>query len=1272
MAEGLGRQSASKSRSVPPVVTLRSCRDVDSILIEGRVNGKTLPLVVDSGANRTLLRADVIGGKALPLVPGGLADVTGRITDLRGPTDVSLEVDGMLIRHEVYVADSLSDPCILGLDFLRQNNCSIDFGSGTFVLNGTEVSVVDDHIPQAPKAMRVRVINPVTVDPGVEAVIRCRPVGQRFESPGLIEAGPLGRSGLMVGRTLVDTQNRSFPVLVANLTDSPIRVRAGTAVGLCEEVEVGALPGPQHIESSEGNEALPVHLQELSEVSCDGLNVEQRQQVEDLLKAYADVFAASDCDLGHTSLMQHNIETGDSRPVKVPPRRIPIHKRQAAEEMVDQMAKQGLIEPSQSPWSSALVLVRKKDGSLRCCVDYRRLNAVTTKDSYPLPRIDDTLDALSGSVWFSTLDLKSGYHQISLAECDRPKTAFPCGAGFWQWRVLPFGLCNAPATFERLMEVVLSGLHWNTLLVYLDDVIVFGRTFKEELDRLKEVLDRMRSANLKLNPKKCRLFRKEVPFLGHVVSGDGVKTDSTKTSAVADWPVPENEKELRSFLGLCTYYRRFVKDFATIAAPLHALTKQGHKFVWTPQCQAAFDDLKQALILTPVLRYPDPNKTFILDTDASSCGIGSVLSQVHDGVEHVVAYYSRSLTSPERNYCTTRRELLAIVDSVRHFHSYLYGTDFTVRTDHSALQWLSSLRDPEGQLARWLARLGQYQYQIVHRSGSRHANADALSRRPCDPECRHCGRREVAHTDRACRVTTVSPGLGPMTPDHGPEVQATVTAFRSRLAEAQRSDPELAPLLKCMDTNPDRPPWEQVRPSSPETKRYWAQWELLKLQNGILQRRWETPSGSKSMWLDIIPRSMRRSLLAEMHGSIASGHFGVKKTLQRLRKRAYWLEMRRDVTEWCRGCEVCIAKKGPQQTPQAPVQVVQVGAPMERVAVDVAGPFPVSTSGNRFVVVVIDYFTKWPEVFPVPNQEAATVARVLVDGFFSRFGVPDELHSDQGRNFESALFKECCELLGIKKTRTTPLHPESDGMVERFNRTLVQELAKRCRHGQTDWDLHIPTILMAYRSAEHEATGHTPAELMLGRDLRLPVDLIMERPPTSDNESVPTTEYVRSLRDRMCETRATVEKNLKMASGAMKKRKDIRATMKPLEQNDRVWLFNPQRKKGLSPKLSSPWDGPYLVTQRLSAVTYRIRKGNSGKEKIVHFNRLWKVNPCHEFSWDRSELHSTPPSQAPDDPPPLHSERSSRMQDVEGPEQTGREPTPRPRRQTRPPDRLGY
>ena len=366
-------------------------------------------------------------------------------------------------------------------------------------------------------------------------------------------------------------------------------------------------------------------------------------------------------------------------------------------------------------------------------MDYRSLNSKTVKDAYPLPRIDDSLDRLRGALWFCTLDLHSGYWQVEMDEADKPKTAFATRNGLFQFTVMPFGLCNSPATFERLMETVLAGLNFNVCLVYIDDIIVFGKTFEETLDNLENVFSKLQNAGLKLKAAKCALFKEEVLFLGYRVSGSGIHTDPQKVAIVEQWPVPIDASEVRSFVGLCGYYRRFIAGFSTLAKPLFRLTEKGREFIWTPECQEAFEMLKKHLATAPILAHPNFSLPFIVDTDASQQGLGAVLSQYIEGQEKVIAYASRTLSKSERKYCVTRKELLAVVFACKHFRHYLYGHKVTVRTDHSALKWLMSFKDPQGQVARWIEFLSTYDLEIHHRACMKHNKADSLSRYPCMP-----------------------------------------------------------------------------------------------------------------------------------------------------------------------------------------------------------------------------------------------------------------------------------------------------------------------------------------------------------------------------------------------------------------------------------------------------------------------------------------------------------------------------------------------------------
>ena len=694
-------------------------------------------------------------------------------------------------------------------------------------------------------------------------------------------------------------------------------------------------------------------------------------KLEALLTTYQDVFSHNEYDLGTTNIVQHNIETGDNRPFRQALRPQPRAHLPVIDNLLDEMQHQGVIEPCQSEWGSNVVLVKKKDGSIRFCVDYRKLNSLTTKDVYPLPRIDTCLDTLSGAAWYSTFDLPSGFHQVFMNPRDANKTTFICHRGTFRFPKMPFGLCNAPATFQRLMDTVLTELNFDICLAYLDDIIIFSRDLDSHLERLERLFTRLREANLKLKPSKCQVMQKQVTFLGFTVSQTGVGTDPWKISAIRDWPVPTNLRQSRAFVGICQYYRRFVPNFSELAAPLHALTKKGARFEWTPQCQAAFEQLKQALLSADVLALPADEGQFILDCDASDHAIGAVLSQVQNGEERPILYASQLYDKHQRNYNVTRKELLAVVTFVRKFRQYLLGRRFLIRTDHAALQWLKRTPEPIGQQARWLEILEEFDYTIEHRPGNKHGNDDALS--------------------RVYAAQTSAPAPNGDT---------------ANWPLLQQQDAQLGYVYNLVHDQLPLPAPEVLADKGSETKQLCAQLADLVLDsNGTLCRKFEVRGTSRVILQKIVPPSLRREVTDEYHKGLNGGHLGFRRAKCQIRRRFYWPGWTREVQSAKRRCEQCARYQKARPKHQGELHPFLSGEPWERVGIDVTGPHPTSSKGNAYILTVIDHFTKWVEIFPMKNQEASTVAQILFDRVICVHGCPLQILTDRGTNFESQLCK---------------------------------------------------------------------------------------------------------------------------------------------------------------------------------------------------------------------------------------------------------------------------
>ena len=748
---------ANRDTPISEEYRINLASSISALYLPGKLEGKAVTFLIDTGSTLNLLSKRIFDSlplrfthalQSFQIQSGTLADGSGLL--FYGQIDLTGRLRSEFVTLSFVVADVEPD-AILGMPFLRDNYCQVDCAESVLKLHDKMLKCTNRQGVNFNS--KVQVVNRVTIPPSSEQLIACRLSSPICKPFFMVENHDIDKlNGLIIASSVYSCEQNSLSVRVLNPVDQPITVNAGSLIGNCIGIEQDQLSNIAQVDSVEENDPslydfsgdvtpIPEHLDSLyKEAAGTCTQLAQRQGIANLLNKYGDVFSRGDDDQGKTDLVAHSIEIlADTRPVKQAPRRQGPEREAEIERQIQKLQQQGVIEPCYEAWSSPVVLVKKKDGSWRFCVDYRRLNLVTVQDAHPLPRIDESLDALAGSQYFSTLDMMSGYWQVPLDEDAKDKSAFCTRSGLWRWKVLPFGLTAAPATFQRLMERVLHGLHWKTLLLYLDDVIVIGDNFNNHLSHLEEVLARFKLAGLKLKPAKCHLFQTKVTYLGHVVSQDGVATDPEKVSAVADWPVPNNLKELQAFVGTAGYYRQYVESFASKARPLTKLNNPSTKFYWDEQCQNAFETIKQSLLTAPILGYPDPNLAYILDTDASLEGIGAVLSQVQDDQERVISYYSRALGSAERNYCVTRRELLAVVKAVNHFRPYLYGKEFKIRTDHASLLWLCRRTTPTAQVARWLEILSEFQFTIEHRPGNKHGNADGLSRRPC-LDCKQCDR----------------------------------------------------------------------------------------------------------------------------------------------------------------------------------------------------------------------------------------------------------------------------------------------------------------------------------------------------------------------------------------------------------------------------------------------------------------------------------------------------------------------------------------------------
>lgn len=887
-------------------------------------------------------------------------------------------------------------------------------------------------------------------------------------------------------------------------------------VNFCERIEViptdvVEIGNPNKIKTSETNI--------FQRIRTNHLNSEEKIAITKLCSKFKDIFYSEDTDLTFTSKIKHKIRTKDDTPIYVKPFRHPQAMQVEIQNQIRKLLDNKIIRPSISPYGAPVWIVPKKlDASgqkkYRMVIDYRKLNEHTIADKYPLPRIDEILENLGKCTYFTTLDLAQGFHQIEMDPDSIEKTAFTVNNGHYEYLRLPFGLCNSPSTFQRMMDEILKEYLYKFAFVYMDDVVIFSKSLQDHLLHIRTIFQKFREINLKIQLDKSEFLCKEVAFLGHLITPEGIKPNPSKIEAVQKFPIPKTIKEIKSFLGLVGYYRRFISNFAKITSPMTKCLKKGSKInINDPEYIESFELCKQLLTNAPILKYPDFNKPFTLTTDASNVAVGGVLSQNH----RPIGYYSRTLNSAEKNYSTIEKELLAIINCSKHFRPYLFGQKFTVETDHNPLVWLSKIKEPNSRLVRWRLKLEEFDFNVVYKRGLENKVADALSRvelhvneidalsttpqiseipildadeideilgqnpLPTDQEIEEAGLLELYGEPTVHSVNENDDGKVI------PISELPINNFRNRIILLKGKNYEIKlkrPFKKYhysvsieenkIEQNIKLMFKEIFRPDQTyaifskeddliKAVRDFSKLTLNNTVNIIICTKYHK---------DILDEEKQNDIIAEYHNE---SHTGINETYAKLRSQYFWPNMKDMIIKEINSCDLCLQSKYERN----PYNTKLIGPLLAKKPFDTIHVDTFSFNNCKFLTI-IDSFSKYAQAYFIKDCTGITILNKLRH-YFSHHNYPKRVVCDEGREFCNKTVKEFFKLNKITLHFTTVNNPNSNSPIERLHSTLVEKL--RILRLKTPNEIpqnQMISAILIYNQTIHSATGHTPFTLLYG------------------------------------------------------------------------------------------------------------------------------------------------------------------------------------------------
>jgi hypothetical protein len=849
---------------------------------------------------------------------------------------------------------------------------------------------------------------------------------------------------------------------------------------------------------------------------------------------------------------------------------------------LDDMLDKGFIRPSKSPAGAPVLFVKKKDGSLRLCVDYRGLNKITRKNRYPIPRIETLVDQLRSAKVYSKIDLRVGYNNVRIAEGDEWKTAFRTRYGAFEYLVMPFGLTNAPATFQHLMNDIFHDLVDVNVVVYLDDILIYSGNLEQHRAHVREVLQRLRKANLHARPEKCDFHTATVEYLGVIVSPDGIAMDPSKIQAILKWPVPMKIRDLQSFLGFANFYRRFIDNYSGIVIPLTRLLRKDTPWKWSPRCQEIFETLKQAFTEAPVLRHYDPDHPITLECDASDYAIAAILSQTDPATNELrpIAFHARTMIAAELNYDIYDKELLAIHDAFKQWRAYLEGARYQIQvfSDHNNLRYFTTTKQLSRRQARWAEYLSSFDYVIHYRAGRLGAKPDALTRRPdvypkkSDQLATNAINNKVAIPPELLRATVI----------------LNEEALISRIRHAPH-DPYFT--KKSQEVSQGRDKAISLSPDG-----------LLLLRSGKIY----VPDHD----------SLRLDILRSNHDHKLRGHPGIRKTTQLINRLFFWPGLRKDVTAYVRGCHTCARAKPVRHKPYGLLKPLPIGErPWSSISMDHIEALPLSATFDSILVIVCR-LTKQAIFIPTNTIDTAKdLAQHFITHVFSKHGLPADIVSDRGRLFVSKFWSSLCQALDITSNLSTAYHPETDGQTERVNQILEQYLRIYTNYQQDDWTSQLPLAEFVYNNTPHSATGVSPFFANKGYHPRLTISL--DGIPAHEAHMVATD--LKTLHQHLRD-------QLKVANEAYSRFADRKREVTPdWKEGTKVWLDlrNVKTRRPMK-KLDSKRAGPFPILAKVSTHAYRLQLPRTmrGIHDVFHVSLLEKV---HEDAFPQRQQQPPPP-----------------------------------------------